>query len=79
MRSSFSLSAVVQYETWTFPVIASTQQSDVATSVQLTFWPKGFLRKNSSTIVIWRTNGAAKKMATKEITKRETHYHRAGA
>ena len=48
VKPTFSVSAVVQYETWTFPVIASTQQSNVATSVQLTFWPKGFLRKNSS-------------------------------
>ncbi len=48
VRSSFSLSAVVQYETWTFPVISSTQQSNVATSVQLTLWPKGFSRKSAS-------------------------------
>jgi hypothetical protein len=48
VRSTFSLSAVVQYETWTFPVIAPAQQSNVSTSVQLSFWPKGFSRKNSS-------------------------------
>jgi hypothetical protein len=48
VRSNFSLSAVVQYETWTFPVISSTQQSNVATSVQLTLWPKGFSRRSSS-------------------------------
>ena len=44
-RSSFSVSASVQYEAWNFPVIASTRQSNVTSSVQLTFWPKGFSRK----------------------------------
>ena len=48
VRSSFSLSAVVQYEDWTFPVIAPTRQSNVACSVQLTFWPKLISRKNGS-------------------------------
>ncbi len=47
VRSSFSVSAVVQYEAWTYPVIAPTRQSDVSSSVQLSFWPKGFSRKNS--------------------------------
>lgn len=40
LRSYFSVSASVQYETWNFPVIASTRQSNVSTSIQLTFWPK---------------------------------------
>jgi membrane-associated phospholipid phosphatase len=44
-RSSFSLSAFVQYEVWNFPVIASTRQSNVTSSVQLSFWPKGLSRK----------------------------------
>ena len=48
VRSSFSLSAVVQYEAWTFPVIAPTRQSNVTSSVQLTFWPKHDSRKNGS-------------------------------
>jgi len=48
VRSNFSLSAAVQYETWSFPVIAPTQQSDVASSIQLTFWPKGLLRRKVS-------------------------------
>ena len=48
VRSTFSISGVVQYETWTFPVISSTPKSNIATSVQLTLWPKGFSRKNSS-------------------------------
>jgi hypothetical protein len=46
-RSSFSLSASVQYETWNFPVIATTRQSNITSSVQLSFWPKGFSRKSS--------------------------------
>ena len=48
VRSSFSLSAAVQYEAWTFPVISPTRQSNVSSSVQLTFWPKGLSRKNGS-------------------------------
>jgi membrane-associated phospholipid phosphatase len=44
-RSSFSLSASVQYEKWDFPVLSSTRQSNVTSSVQLSFWPKGFSRK----------------------------------
>jgi len=48
VRSSFSLSAMVQYEAWTFPVLATSRQSDLSSSLQLTFWPKGFSRKNSS-------------------------------
>ncbi len=48
VRSSFSLSAVAQYEAWTFPVIAMGRQSNVTSSVQLTFWPKRLSRKSSS-------------------------------
>ena len=47
-RSKFSLTAAVQYEAWTFPVIAPTRQSNIASSLQLTFWPKGFSRGNPS-------------------------------
>ena len=46
-RSSFSLSASVQYEVWNFPVIATTRQSNVTSSVQLSFWPKGLSRKSA--------------------------------
>jgi membrane-associated phospholipid phosphatase len=45
VRSNFSVSASVQYEAWNYPVISPTKQSNVTTSVQLTFWPKGFSRK----------------------------------
>jgi membrane-associated phospholipid phosphatase len=46
-RSSFSLSASVQYEVWNFPVIATGRQSNVTSSIQLSFWPKGISRKTS--------------------------------
>ncbi|MFZ0640188.1 MAG: capsule assembly Wzi family protein [Candidatus Acidiferrales bacterium] len=39
-RSMFSVSASLQYEVWNFPVLASTKQTDVSTSVQFTFWPR---------------------------------------
>jgi membrane-associated phospholipid phosphatase len=48
VRSSFSLSASVQYEAWTFPVISPNRQSNISSSVQLTFWPKGLSRRKSS-------------------------------
>jgi len=48
VRPNFSLSAAVQYETWNFPVLSPTKQSDVTSSLQLTFWPKGLVRKSSS-------------------------------
>lgn len=47
VHSSFSMSALVQYEAWTFPVLASTRQSNVTASVQLSFWPKNPWRKDS--------------------------------
>ena len=40
LNSMFSLSGSVQYEKWDFPVLASTRQSDVSTSIQFTFWPR---------------------------------------
>ena len=45
-RSVFSFSAGVQYEAWTYPVIASSRQSNVTSSLQLTFWPKPPSRKD---------------------------------
>ncbi len=48
VHSSFSLSAAVQYEAWTFPVISPARQSNVASSIQLTFWPRGLTRKRSA-------------------------------
>jgi hypothetical protein len=47
-RSTFSIAAAVQYEVWNFPTIAPTRQSNITSSVQFTFWPKGFSRKNGS-------------------------------
>jgi len=40
VRSTFSVSAAVQYEVWNFPVLASTRQTNVTSSIQLAFWPK---------------------------------------
>ena len=47
-RSSLSLSAMVQYEAWTFPVITPNRQSNVTSSVEVSFWPKSFVRKTPS-------------------------------
>jgi hypothetical protein len=39
VTSTLSLSGSVQYETWDFPVISPTRQTDVTTSFEVTFWP----------------------------------------
>ena len=46
--SGLSVSAGVQYEAWTFPVISPTKQSNVTSSLQLTFWPKAPSHKGGS-------------------------------
>jgi membrane-associated phospholipid phosphatase len=46
-KTSFNVSALVRYEAWNFPVISSTRQSNVSTSLQLTFWPKEFRKHNT--------------------------------
>jgi membrane-associated phospholipid phosphatase len=38
--STFSVSGSFQYETWNFPVLAPTRQTDLTTSIQVTFWPR---------------------------------------
>lgn len=40
LSSQVALSALFQYEHWKFPVLSPNQQSDVTTSVGLTFFPK---------------------------------------
>jgi hypothetical protein len=44
-RSTLSFSASLQYETWDFPVISATKQTDVSTSVAVTFWPASRLTR----------------------------------
>jgi hypothetical protein len=39
-RGSLNVSSFVQYERWTFPVLTSGIQSNVSSSVQVTFWPR---------------------------------------
>lgn len=45
-HSSFSVSAMVQYEMWNYPVLATGRQSDVTSMVQISFWPKSFRANN---------------------------------
>lgn len=40
LGSQVSISAMLQYEVWDFPIIATTRQNDVSTSIEFTFWPK---------------------------------------
>ena len=39
LRHGLSVLGSAQYENWRFPVLAATPKSDIATSLQLTFWP----------------------------------------
>lgn len=40
VHQSWTVSASVQYEKWNFPLLASGAQSNVTSSVQLTYWPR---------------------------------------
>lgn len=40
LRENLSLSTNVQYERWLFPVLSPGAQSNVATSIQVTYWPR---------------------------------------
>ncbi len=42
VRPDLSLSSSVQYEKWTFPVLAPGARSNMTTSFQLTFWPRSW-------------------------------------
>jgi hypothetical protein len=39
VRRDVTVSGSVQYEKWNYPILAPSPQSNVSTSVQLTFWP----------------------------------------
>ena len=39
VRPSLTVSGAVQYEQWNYPILANGVQSNVATSLQLTYWP----------------------------------------
>ena len=49
-RSTFSFSASVQYETWDIPVISPTRQTDISTSLAVTFWPSSRITRVGSSI-----------------------------
>jgi membrane-associated phospholipid phosphatase len=45
IRSEFSVTALVQYERWNFPILSAAQQTDVSASIQFAFWPKNIGRR----------------------------------
>lgn len=45
LRANLSVSGLVQYEQWNFPILAPTAQSDIAAAAQLTFYPNWHIRK----------------------------------
>ena len=46
--SKVSLSAFLQYELWDYPVLASSRQSNVSTSIELGIWPNSWRKKSSA-------------------------------
>jgi len=44
LRPQLSLAGSLQYEQWDFPLLSPVRNSNVTTSIQLTYWPKGRLR-----------------------------------
>lgn len=40
VRRDVTVSGVVQYEKWNYPILAPSPQSNVSTSLQITFWPR---------------------------------------
>ncbi len=46
--STASVTASFQYEKWSFPVLATTPQTNLTTSVQVTLWPHLWRAKNES-------------------------------
>jgi hypothetical protein len=40
LRSGFRFTGTVQYENWLLPLLATGKQSDVAASLQLSYWPR---------------------------------------
>lgn len=45
VRPDVELLTNVQYEKWNVPVLAPNQKSDFTTSIQLTFWPKNWIKR----------------------------------
>lgn len=45
VRKDVELLTNLQYERWNVPVLATGQKSDFLTSIQVTFWPKDWLKK----------------------------------
>jgi hypothetical protein len=48
VRKDVELLTNIQYERWDVPILATGAKSDFLTSIQLTFWPKNFIRKKSN-------------------------------
>ncbi|HEY4904187.1 MAG TPA: capsule assembly Wzi family protein [Candidatus Sulfotelmatobacter sp.] len=48
LKSIFGISASVQYEAWTFPVLAFGRQNNVTTMIQLSLWPKSKRRPGAA-------------------------------
>ena len=47
IKNDWELNTNFQYEQWTVPVLASNRQSDFASSIQITYWPKEWVKKRA--------------------------------
>ncbi len=45
VRPDLSLTGSVQYESWNFPLLSPTQNSNFTASFQVTYWPHWKLRR----------------------------------
>jgi Capsule assembly protein Wzi/PAP2 superfamily len=48
LRDDIEVGALFQYEKWNAPVLASDAVSNYTSAIQITFWPKGLSRSNTS-------------------------------
>jgi hypothetical protein len=44
LHRDLGVSALMQYEAWTFPALSAVAKSDIMISLQLTWWPMGWKR-----------------------------------
>lgn len=55
--SQLQISAALQYEEWTFPVLAATRQTDVTASVRVSYWPKFRIAEGRTALITPNNTG----------------------
>jgi hypothetical protein len=44
MKSGFRVSGMLQYESWQIPLLAAGPQRNVVSSIQFSYWPRGWAK-----------------------------------